>query len=178
MMSKNRQMGKRHYGHQGREHRDGGSDTLQHCIVEYNPASILECTTTGLTKYRGLIAALKPNILMIEEAAETREANIRFALYPSLDQIDSSEIISNCKPDLSSALYPSLGQIVVGDHRQLCCLCLSLKPLANTMPYIHVLAAKSQDGQDSIINSALYPSLDQTVFVGDYQLPRDPFPPV
>ncbi|KAL6917434.1 hypothetical protein FSST1_008929 [Fusarium sambucinum] len=57
---------------------------------------ILGCTTTGLSKYRGLIAALKPRILMIEEAAETREANITSALYPSLDQI-----------------------ILVGDHQQL-----------------------------------------------------------
>ncbi|KAF5018322.1 hypothetical protein F66182_9706 [Fusarium sp. NRRL 66182] len=57
---------------------------------------ILGCTTTGLTKYRGLIAALKPRVLMIEEAAETREANISSALYPSLDQI-----------------------VLVGDHQQL-----------------------------------------------------------
>ncbi|KAI1071517.1 hypothetical protein LB507_004894 [Fusarium sp. FIESC RH6] len=57
---------------------------------------ILGCTTTGLTKYRGLIAALNPRILMIEEAAETREANITSALFPSLDQI-----------------------VLVGDHQQL-----------------------------------------------------------
>ncbi|KAF4962007.1 hypothetical protein FSARC_9884 [Fusarium sarcochroum] len=65
-------------------------------ILHEERIEILGCTTTGLTKYRGLIAALKPRILMIEEAAETREGNIISALYPSLDQI-----------------------VLVGDHQQL-----------------------------------------------------------
>ncbi|RGP61517.1 hypothetical protein FLONG3_10487 [Fusarium longipes] len=65
-------------------------------ILTKEKIEILGCTTTGLTKYRGLIAALKPQVLMVEEAAETREANITSALYPSLDQI-----------------------ILVGDHQQL-----------------------------------------------------------
>ncbi|KAF4451945.1 hypothetical protein F53441_5140 [Fusarium austroafricanum] len=65
-------------------------------IIKDEKIEILGCTTTGLSKYRGLIAALKPRILMIEEAAETREANISAALYPSLDQI-----------------------VLVGDHQQL-----------------------------------------------------------
>nr|RBQ91040.1 hypothetical protein FVER53263_13112 [Fusarium verticillioides] len=65
-------------------------------LITHERIEIVGCTTTGLSKYRGMIAALKPRILMIEEAAETREANI------------------------SSALYPSLGQVVlVGDHQQL-----------------------------------------------------------
>ncbi|KAJ4204604.1 hypothetical protein NW759_014825 [Fusarium solani] len=65
-------------------------------IIRHERIEILGCTTTGLTKYLGLIAALKPRILMIEEAAETREANITSAMYPSLDQI-----------------------VLVGDHQQL-----------------------------------------------------------
>lgn len=65
-------------------------------IITNEKIEIVGCTTTGLTKYRGLIAALNPRILMIEEAAETREANISSALYPSLDQI-----------------------VLVGDHQQL-----------------------------------------------------------
>ncbi|KAF5678483.1 nonsense-mediated mRNA decay protein [Fusarium heterosporum] len=65
-------------------------------ILKEEKVEIVGCTTTGLTKYRGLIAALKPRILMIEEAAETREANITSALYPTLDQI-----------------------VLVGDHKQL-----------------------------------------------------------
>ncbi|KAH7009999.1 P-loop containing nucleoside triphosphate hydrolase protein [Ilyonectria destructans] len=56
-------------------------------VVQHEGIEVLGCTTTGLTKYRGLISAMKPRILMIEEAAETREANITSALYPSLDQV-------------------------------------------------------------------------------------------
>lgn len=62
----------------------------KHCI------DIMGCTTTGLTKYRGFLAAMKPRIMLIEEAAETREANITSALYPSIQQL-----------------------ILVGDHQQL-----------------------------------------------------------
>lgn len=62
----------------------------KHCI------DVMGCTTTGLTKYRGFLAAIKPRILLIEEAAETREANIASALYPSIQQL-----------------------ILVGDHQQL-----------------------------------------------------------
>ncbi|KAF4976079.1 hypothetical protein FZEAL_7212 [Fusarium zealandicum] len=65
-------------------------------ILQGERIEVLGCTTTGLTKYRGLIAALKPRVLMVEEAAETREVNIASALYPSLDQI-----------------------VLVGDHQQL-----------------------------------------------------------
>lgn len=65
-------------------------------VIQHEKIEILGCTATGLTKYRGLIAALKPRILMVEEAAETREANITSALYPSLDQV-----------------------VLVGDHQQL-----------------------------------------------------------
>ncbi|KAK0632933.1 P-loop containing nucleoside triphosphate hydrolase protein, partial [Immersiella caudata] len=57
---------------------------------------VVGCTTTGLTKYRHLLSGLKPRSLLIEEAAQTREANIVSALYPSIQQL-----------------------ILVGDHQQL-----------------------------------------------------------
>lgn len=62
----------------------------RHCI------DLIGCTTTGLTKYRGFLSAIQPRILLIEEAAETREANIASALFPSIQQL-----------------------ILVGDHQQL-----------------------------------------------------------
>lgn len=65
-------------------------------ILQDKGVRVIGCTTTGLTKYRGLISAMKPRVLMIEEAAETRESNITSALFPSLDQI-----------------------VLVGDHQQL-----------------------------------------------------------
>ncbi|KAF7955588.1 hypothetical protein EAE96_004514 [Botrytis aclada] len=57
---------------------------------------VIGCTTTGLSKYRGLLSALNPSVLLIEEAAETLEANVTAVIIPSLEQV-----------------------ILVGDHRQL-----------------------------------------------------------
>ncbi|KAI1127248.1 P-loop containing nucleoside triphosphate hydrolase protein [Nemania abortiva] len=71
---------------------------------------IIGCTTTGLCKYRGLLAALKPRTMLIEEAAETKEASIISALYPSLQQL-----------------------ILVGDHQQLAPSCDT--PFLDEFPY-------------------------------------------
>ncbi|KAI0173012.1 P-loop containing nucleoside triphosphate hydrolase protein [Hypoxylon sp. FL1284] len=68
-------------------------DTL---CIKSSGVEVIGCTTTGLCKYRGLLAALQPRTMLIEEAAETREANILSALYGSLQQL-----------------------ILVGDHQQL-----------------------------------------------------------
>lgn len=57
---------------------------------------IIGMTTTGFSKYRGLIAALQPKIVLIEEAAETLEAPVAVACSPSLQHL-----------------------ILVGDHKQL-----------------------------------------------------------
>jgi helicase required for RNAi-mediated heterochromatin assembly 1 len=53
-------------------------------------------TTTGLSKYRALIASLRPRIVLVEEAAETLEAPVTAACVPSLEHL-----------------------ILVGDHQQL-----------------------------------------------------------
>ena len=57
---------------------------------------IIGMTTTGFSKYRGLLAALEPKIVLIEEAAETLEAPVTVTCLPSLQQL-----------------------ILVGDHQQL-----------------------------------------------------------
>lgn len=64
--------------------------------LKYLRARVIGCTTTGLTKYRALLMALKPRVMIVEEASETREANIAAALFPSLQQL-----------------------VLVGDHLQL-----------------------------------------------------------
>lgn len=64
--------------------------------IKSSAIEVIGCTTTGLCKYRGLLAALQPRTMLIEEAAETRESNIISALYGSLQQL-----------------------ILVGDHQQL-----------------------------------------------------------
>ena len=57
---------------------------------------IIGMTTTGLSKYRGLLASLEPGIILIEEAAEILEAPVTVACIPSLQHL-----------------------ILVGDHQQL-----------------------------------------------------------
>lgn len=56
---------------------------------------LIGCTTTGLSKYRGVIAALQPRTLLIEEAAETLEGTVLAGMFESLQQL-----------------------ILVGDHEQ------------------------------------------------------------
>ena len=59
-------------------------------------APIIGMTTTGLSKYRPLISALKPKVILIEEAAEVLEAPVTVACIESLEHL-----------------------ILVGDHQQL-----------------------------------------------------------
>lgn len=59
-------------------------------------ARIIGCTTTGLSKYRALIASVRPRTILVEEAAETMEAPVTAACLPSLEHL-----------------------ILVGDHLQL-----------------------------------------------------------
>ncbi|EPS39692.1 hypothetical protein H072_6524 [Dactylellina haptotyla CBS 200.50] len=59
-------------------------------------AKLIGMTTTGVSKYRSLVAALQPKICLIEEAAETLEGPLIAACYPSIQQL-----------------------ILVGDHKQL-----------------------------------------------------------
>ncbi|KAK7551475.1 hypothetical protein IWX49DRAFT_534115 [Phyllosticta citricarpa] len=57
---------------------------------------IIGMTTTGFSKYRALVSALQPKVVLIEEAAETLEAPVAVTCVPSLEHL-----------------------ILVGDHQQL-----------------------------------------------------------
>lgn len=61
---------------------------------------LIACTTTGLAKYRGLISAFEPKILMIEEAAETLEGTVIAGMLNSLEQLilvgDHFQLRANC----------------------------------------------------------------------------------
>ncbi|KAI9777061.1 MAG: hypothetical protein M1839_009112 [Geoglossum umbratile] len=59
-------------------------------------ARVVGMTTTGLSKYRGLVASLKPRIIVVEEAAETLEGLVMSACMESVEHL-----------------------ILVGDHKQL-----------------------------------------------------------
>ena len=65
-------------------------------LVKTLGIKLIGCTTTGLSKYRGFLAALSPRTLLIEEAAETLEGKILAGMIESLQQL-----------------------ILVGDHKQL-----------------------------------------------------------
>ena len=77
-------------------------------------ANIIGLTTTGLSKYRPLIASLQPKIILIEEAAEVIEAPVTVANLESLEHL-----------------------ILVGDHQQLQGQC-SVSDLENEPYYLNV----------------------------------------
>lgn len=57
---------------------------------------LIGCTTTGLAKYRSLFKAIRPDVLIVEEAAQILEAALTSCLLPSLQHL-----------------------VLVGDHQQL-----------------------------------------------------------
>lgn len=59
-------------------------------------AKVIGMTTTGLSKYRSLVASIQPKVVLIEEAAEALEGPAVVACMPSVQQL-----------------------ILVGDHKQL-----------------------------------------------------------
>ncbi|CZR63092.1 related to NAM7-nonsense-mediated mRNA decay protein [Phialocephala subalpina] len=69
-------------------------------LIRFLGTKVIGCTTTGLAKYRALLAALQPRTLLIEEAAETKEGTITAGLVESIQQL-----------------------ILVGDHKQLQASC-------------------------------------------------------
>ncbi|KAK0852435.1 hypothetical protein LTR03_003413 [Friedmanniomyces endolithicus] len=68
----------------------------EHDEIILKQQKVIGMTMTGFSKYRGLLAALQPRIILIEEAAETLEAPVTVACLPSLEHL-----------------------ILVGDHKQL-----------------------------------------------------------
>ncbi|KAK0319760.1 hypothetical protein LTR82_009095 [Friedmanniomyces endolithicus] len=68
----------------------------EHDDIVLKQQKVIGMTTTGFSKYRGLLASLQPRVILIEEAAETLEAPITVACLPSLEHL-----------------------ILVGDHKQL-----------------------------------------------------------
>ncbi|KAK5046288.1 hypothetical protein LTR84_008431 [Exophiala bonariae] len=112
---------------------------------------IIGMTTTGLSKYRALIAALKPRTILIEEAAEVLEAPVTVACVESLEHL-----------------------ILVGDHQQLRGHCavseLENEPfflnvslferlVRNNMPYKTLLCQRRMDPEFRRLLSSIYPAL-------------------
>ncbi|KAF2791763.1 hypothetical protein K505DRAFT_376542 [Melanomma pulvis-pyrius CBS 109.77] len=94
------------------------------------PQRLIGMTTTGLSKYRGLIASLKPRVVLVEEAAETLEAPVTVACLPSLEHLilvgDHQQLRPHCQvPDLENDPYNfnlSLFERMVHNDVQIDCL--------------------------------------------------------
>ncbi|KAJ9131742.1 Helicase required for RNAi-mediated heterochromatin assembly 1 [Pleurostoma richardsiae] len=120
-------------------------------LIQEHSIDVVGCTTTGLTKYRGFLAAMEPRSLLVEEAAQTREANIASALYPTLRQL-----------------------ILVGDHQQLTPQCdvqvLGGEPwylnismferLINRLPFTRLNRQRRMAPELRIILNGFYPDLE------------------
>ncbi|TIA08384.1 P-loop containing nucleoside triphosphate hydrolase protein [Aureobasidium pullulans] len=74
--------------------RDRGNFTKKLQVLA--DAKVIGCTSTGFAKYRPMVYALKPRVVMVEEAGECLEANTMSMFLPSLQHL-----------------------ILVGDHQQL-----------------------------------------------------------
>lgn len=83
----------KHFNDQAAKRRVGQWEEDENILKQQK---VVGMTTTGFSKYRGLLAGLAPKIVLIEEAAETLEAPITVACLPSLQHL-----------------------ILVGDHKQL-----------------------------------------------------------
>lgn len=122
-------------------------------------APIIGMTTTGLSKYRPLVSALKPKIILIEEAAEVLEAPVTVACMETLEHL-----------------------ILVGDHQQLQGHCsirelegepfnlnvsLFERLVRNKMPYTALLRQRRMDPEFRRLLTDLYPNLSDHPSVMD-----------
>jgi helicase required for RNAi-mediated heterochromatin assembly 1 len=120
--------------------------------VYLKSAKVIGMTTTGLSKYRPLIASLQPKIVLIEEAAEVLEGPVTVACMPSVEHL-----------------------ILVGDHEQLQGHCsvrqlegepwhlgvsLFERLVRNEMPYKTLLLQRRMDPEFRELLLDIYPRLN------------------
>ena len=76
-------------------------------FIRHMRIKLIGCTTTGLSKYRGLLAAVQPRTLLIEEAAETKEGTIIAGMIETLQHLilvgDHQQLQANCNVCISSS---------------------------------------------------------------------------
>ena len=126
-------------------------------------ARIIGLTTTGLSKYRPLIASLRPKIILIEEAAEVLEAPVAVVCMDSIEHL-----------------------ILVGDHQQLQGHCsvpelegepyylnvsLFERLVRNNIPYKALLQQRRMDPSFRKLIQTLYPDLDDHSSVSLREVP-------
>lgn len=79
------------------------------CVL-LEQANVVGLTTTGMSKYRPLIAALKPKIIFVEEAAEVIESPVIATCLESVEHLvlvgDHKQLQGHCSvPELESEPY-------------------------------------------------------------------------
>ncbi|KAL3422659.1 helicase required for RNAi-mediated heterochromatin assembly 1 [Phlyctema vagabunda] len=89
-------------------------DMVNLSVVRNKKIKLVGCTTTGLSKYRPFLAALKPLVLLIEEAAETLEGTVTAGLFESLEQLilvgDHKQLQANCNNQVLQKAPYNLGK--------------------------------------------------------------------
>jgi helicase required for RNAi-mediated heterochromatin assembly 1 len=145
--------------------RDLKTGIFERDAVYLSKANIIGLTTTGLSKYRPLIASMKPKIILIEEAAEVLEAPVTAACFESLEHL-----------------------ILVGDHKQLQGHCtveeLGRAPynlnvsmferlVNNGIPYKTLLRQRRMEPDFRNLLGSIYPELQDHLSV----VKREPLPP-
>lgn len=113
---------------------------------------VIGLTTTGLSKYRGLITSLRPKVVLIEEAAETLEAYVAAACFESLEHL-----------------------ILVGDHQQLRGHCFNVdlegdpanfdmsmfeRLVKNGMPFTQLTSQRRMRPEIRELINPIYPELE------------------
>jgi hypothetical protein len=83
-------------------------------LIRHLGIKVIGCTTTGLSKYRSLLSAVKARVLLIEEAAETLESNVIGGLLDTIEHL-----------------------ILVGDHAQLQASC-TIRALENAPYHLNI----------------------------------------
>ena len=137
-------------------------------LIERSRIKLIGCTTTGLSKYRGLLASLQPRTMLIEEAAETLEGTVLAAMFNSLQQL-----------------------ILVGDHQQLQAHCnvtaLDEAPynlamsmferlVNNGIEYIMLNKQRRMISEIRELLDPFYPNLQDHSSVLDRMINRKPIP--
>lgn len=139
-----------------------------HHLIDRNGIKLIGCTTTGLSKYRGLLASLQPRTLLIEEAAETLEGTVLAAQFETLQHLilvgDHQQLRANCN---MAALGGAPFHLAISMFERL---------VSNGMEFIMLNKQRRMiSGIRELLND-VYPNLQDHEVVLDRKTNRKPIP--
>ncbi|KAF2272378.1 P-loop containing nucleoside triphosphate hydrolase protein [Westerdykella ornata] len=129
---------------------------------------LIGMTTTGLSKYRALIAALHPKIVMVEEAAETLEAPVTAACLPSLEHLilvgDHQQLRPHCQvrnlEDEPFNLNFSLFERIVLNELEMACLTRQRRMIPEIRRLLQPIYGKNLEDHPTVKNSNNRPPVE------------------